>query len=433
MTSDTTTGDATGGEASGLERSMGLSSLVFYGTGTILGAGIFVVIGEVVGEAGALSPLAYLLAATVAITTALSFAELGARIPTAGGAIDYVDRAFGRRRLAVLVGWVLVVANVVSGATITTGFVSYLTSFWDVPNWAATVGLVLLLGVVSIAGMKQSAWFMTTTTVIGVVTLLAVLWALREPLAASPGVVWEAVTGAGGADAGNGADGGGGTGTGAGAGGLFAGAFLAIYAFIGFGDVAQTAEEAKDVERNLPIAIIVVIVVVFAFYLAVSAALVGGDMEAVAGAQAPLVRAVESRGWPGLPIAIASLFVIVNGALTQVIAASRLLLDLGRDQGGAPRILGRVNARTDTPVVATALTLAAVLALALFVPLKSLASATSLAILIVFVGVNAALWTLKGRNQPDGVPDVWRAVPALGVLLCVAAVVGQAWLWLAGG
>ena len=405
----------------GLERTMGLPALVFYGTGTILGAGIFVVIGEVVGEAGALSPLAYLLAATVAITTALSFAELGARIPTAGGAIDYVDRAFGRRRLAVLVGWVLIVANIVSGATITTGFVSYLTSFADVPDWMATTGLVLVLGVVSIAGMKQSAWFMTTTTLIGIVTLLFVLWALREPLLASPGVVLDAATGGGGGDGD------------AGFGGLFAGAFLAVYAFIGFGDVAQTAEEAKSVERNLPLAIVIVMVIVFAFYLLISAALVGGDMNAVAGAQAPLVRAVETQGWPALPVAIASLFVIVNGALTQIIAASRLMLDLGRDEGGAPRVLGRVNSRTNTPVIATALTLVIVLVLALFVPLKSLASATSFAILLVFAGVNAALWKLKEEGQPDGVPDVWRAVPALGALLCVGAVGGQLWLWVAGG
>ncbi len=232
--------------------------------------------------------------------------------------------------------------------------------------------------------------------------------------------MWDAASGSGGSDAA------------AGTGGLFAGAFLAIYAFIGFGDVAQTAEEAKDVKRNLPLAIVIVMVVVFAFYLAISAALVGGDMDAVAGAQAPLVRAVETQGWPGLPVAVASLFVIVNGALTQVIASSRLMLDLGRDEGGAPRILGRVNSRTSTPVVATVLTLAIVLVLALFVPLKSLASATSFAILLVFTGVNAALWKLKEGAQPEGVPNVWRAVPALGVLLCLGAVGGQLWLWLAG-
>ena len=69
-----------------LERSMGLGNLIFYGTGTILGAGIFVVIGEVMGKAGPGAPLAYGVAGLVAVFTALSFAEIGARIPTAGGA-----------------------------------------------------------------------------------------------------------------------------------------------------------------------------------------------------------------------------------------------------------------------------------------------------------------------------------------------------------
>lgn len=66
----------------GLERSMGLTGLIFFGTGTILGAGIFVVVGEVIGAAGPLAPLAYILAGTVALATGLSFSELGTRIST---------------------------------------------------------------------------------------------------------------------------------------------------------------------------------------------------------------------------------------------------------------------------------------------------------------------------------------------------------------
>ena len=142
-----------------LERSMGLWTLTFYGIGTILGAGIFVVIGEVIGTAGALAPIAYAAAGIVAVFTALSFAEIAARIPTAGGAIDYTEAAFGTRaHVPAITGWLLIVANIVSGATITTGFVSYLDSFLNVPGWMATTGLVVLLGIISIAGMKQSAW-----------------------------------------------------------------------------------------------------------------------------------------------------------------------------------------------------------------------------------------------------------------------------------
>ena len=79
-----------------LTRTISLPSLVFYGVGTILGAGVFVVIGEVIGEAGRLAPLAYIFAGLVAFATALSYAEIAARVPTAGGPIDYVEIATGR-------------------------------------------------------------------------------------------------------------------------------------------------------------------------------------------------------------------------------------------------------------------------------------------------------------------------------------------------
>lgn len=402
-----------------LERSMGLGNLIFYGTGTILGAGIFVVIGEVMGEAGALAPIAYAAAGLVAVFTALSFAEVAARVPTAGGAIDYTEKAFGSSALAATVGWLLIIANIVSGATITTGFVSYLNSFVDVPQWLATTGLIVLLGIISIAGMKQSAWFMTLTTLVGIVTLLVMLWLLRDSLLGWPEAFAQ----------------GEGLGSASAATGILAGAFLAIYSFIGFGDVAQTAEEVKDVKKTLPQAMWIVLILVFVFYISVAAALGGrDDIQAIADADAPLVfAATQDSDFPALPLAIASLFVIVNGALTQIIAASRLMLDMGRDGRSAmPKALGRVNETTNTPIIATLATLAVVLVLALFVPLGTLASGTSLAILIVFIAVNAALWKLKRESQPDDVPNMWKIVPILGMVFCTLTVIGQIVLWVTG-
>jgi len=406
-----------------LRRELGLVQLVFYGSGTILGAGIFVVVGEVLGEAGRLTPLAYLLAAVVAVTSALSYAELAARIPTAGGPVDYLERAFGVRWLGSAVGWTLTIASLISAATIVTGFVAYFSSFASLPGWLATTGLVLILTAVAVAGMKESAWLMTATTLIGIATLLAVLWALRDGLAAAPITVWQAL-----------ADGAIGSRGAATFGGLFAGAILAVYSFIGFGDLAQTAEEVRDVKRTLPLAMMISLGIVFLFYLAVSGALVGTSaIGEIADAKAPLVEAVERVGWPGLPVAIASLFVIVNGALTQIIAASRLLLDLARDRRGAPSFLAQVSRRTRTPVPATLSIGGFVLALALLVPLKSLAEATSFAILLVFVGINLALVQLKRCDQPPEVPDIWMPVPIVGAGAASLAVAGQAFQRLTGG
>jgi basic amino acid/polyamine antiporter, APA family len=173
-----------------------------------------------VAAAGPLAPLAYILAGFVALATALSFSELGARIPDAGGAIAYVEEAFGDGWLDDATGWMLIVANIVSAATIVTGFVNYMNSFVAVPGWAAT-GLVLLVAGVALIGIKQSAWFMTITTLIGMATLLFVLWVTRSDLLAAPAKMMSGdAYGAGAAT------------------GILAGAFLAIYSFNGFGDMA---------------------------------------------------------------------------------------------------------------------------------------------------------------------------------------------------
>lgn len=393
-----------------LPREVGLIPLVFYGTGTILGAGIFVVIGEVLGVAGGLTPLAYLLAAFVAVTTALSYSEMAARIPTAGGPIDYVEKAFGKRWLGSLTGWALMIANVVSAATITTGFVAYMDSFLDITSWIVTVSFVVVISGVAVAGMKESAWLMTVTTLIGIATLVFVLWALRDGLTASPRMVTDSLTDFEGPLTI----------------GLFGGAFLAIYSFIGFGDMAQTAEEVRDVKTVLPAAMLFSLGIVFVFYITVSMALVGsGGFTELADAEAPLVRAVGREGWPEMPIAISSLSVIANSALTQLLASARLLYDTGRDERGAPRSFGKISAKTQTPVLATIACGAVIMALALFVPLKQLASATSYAILLVFIGVNASLIVAKRRDQPDDVPDIWPIVPVLGVVFCLVALLGQ--------
>ena len=392
-------------------------SLVLYGTGTILGAGIFVVIGEVIGEAGPLAPVAYAGAALVAIFTGLSYSEIAARLPSAGGPIAYVSKAFGGRLLPGLVGWTLVVANLVSAATITTGFTSYLLSLLSVPNWLPTVLMVLLLGTVATIGMKQSAGFMAVTTSISLVALLVIIWLMRDGIAAWPQRFSET----------------GGIGAPGAISAIMAGGFLAVYSFIGFGDVAQTAEEVRDVKRTLPRAMWLMLAIVFVLYLAISIALGGrADTDIIAEAQAPLVfAATGGEGILATVLTIVSLLVILDGALPQIVASSRLLMDLGRDQrAGAPKFLEQVNDRTHTPVYATVISLAIILFLALLVPLATLASATSLAILLVFIGVNASLWSLKLRSQPADVPDIWIGVPVIGVLLCSLTVFGQLALWL---
>lgn len=400
-----------------LKRSLNLPLLTVYGLGTILGAGIYVVVGEVASEAGALTPIAFLIAAIAAGFTALSFAELSARIPQSGGPIDYTERAFGLTALSNAVGIALAATGIVSAATIATGFVGYLGVFFDLPHWLVVTGLVLALGLVAALGIEESAWVMAVTTAIGGGGLVFVLVVTWDGLGQAPAVMGQALA----------------TFDGGLAAGLFLGAFLAFYCFIGFEDMANTAEEVRDVRRTLPAGIIIALVGALVAYALVTSAVVGAvDPDVLAGARAPLVAVVEARGWPGWPLGLASLFIIVNGALTQIIMASRILMDMGRDGRGVPTLFGRVNRRTGTPLIATASVVGAILILALTVPLKGLATATSFIILAVFCAANLSLIALKRRGQPGRVPNVPLAIPAAGAVLCLAALGGQAVLTASG-
>ena len=140
-----------------LKRSLPFWLLVLYGLGTTVGAGIYVLVGKVAGAAGMQAPIAFLAAALLAGTAALAFAELAARYPLSAGEAAYVDAAFGRPWLTLLVGLAVVAAGLISSATITLGFAGYLRAFVDVPPPFAVAGVVVLLGLLAAWGIAESA------------------------------------------------------------------------------------------------------------------------------------------------------------------------------------------------------------------------------------------------------------------------------------
>lgn len=394
---------------SGLKREVGPGMLAIYGAGTILGAGIYVLIGEVAGRAGYWLPAAFLVAAVVAGVNGMTYAELSTRMPRAGGPTSYVGQAFDRRWFTVIIGWMIVITGVVSAATITTGFSGYVTAFVDLPPWL--VRSVLLVGIagVAVAGAKQSAWFMAITTALGLVGLSIVLGVGFFSGAAEPGRVF--------AEAGS-------LGDMKVLGGLAAASFLAVYAFIGFEDMVHMAEEVKHPERSMPIAISTAIGIAAVLYVIVAfAALSLMDPQGLAEAKAPLVDVAEAGGFPGWPVAILSLWIILNGALAQVIMASRVMYDLSDRRGGAPSLLGQVWDRTSTPVPATLVGAGVALLLALTLPLDQLASITSFVMLLVFAASNVALIRLEGR-EPEAPFDTPKWLPWLGLVVTVVLMIG---------
>jgi len=394
------TRDSTAALQPSLKRSLSLPLVTFYGLGNILGAGIYVLIGKVVAHAGVFAPVSFMVAFLLACLTAFSYAELVARFPLSAGEAVYVQEGIGHAAVAALVGLLIVFAGIVSAATMLRGFAGYLQVFAPVPEALVTVVLVLLLGGLAAWGISQSVAVAALITVIEIAGLLLIVGVaapamplvLPEAADFSPLIepgVWQ---------------------------GILVGGFLAFYAFIGFEDMVNVAEEVRQPRRNLPRAILGALAVAALLYFMVALVAVRSvPGEALAESEAPLAFVYQSvTGREPVIITIISMFAVINGALIQIIMASRVCYGMGC-KGWLPQLFARVHDVTRTPLIATLTVALLVLAMALWLPLESLAKATSYSLLLVFSLINLSLWRLQGRGvQPAGIIRVPRWVPACG-------------------
>ena len=137
-----------------LKRTLGPWLLLFFGLGNILGAGIYVLIGKVAGEAGYLAPVSFALAAVVAGLSAMSYAELSVRYPEAGGEVVYMQRAFGWSVFSIIIGVLIASAGILSSATILKGFAGYFQVLWPMPTSLIIVSAVSIIACVAVWGVK---------------------------------------------------------------------------------------------------------------------------------------------------------------------------------------------------------------------------------------------------------------------------------------
>ncbi len=383
-----------------LKRSLSLPLVTFYGIGTILGAGIYVLVGKVAGFAGMFTPFAFLLAAFLAALSAFSYAELSARFPMSAGEAVYVQEGLGWRQLSIVVGVTIVLVGTISVATLVHGFVGYFQVFFDVPPVVVIISLTLLTGVVVAWGINESVLIASLMTLLEIGGLVLIIWVGHAGLAALP-VRWPEMVPPLELSA---------------WGGIVAGSFIAFYAFIGFEDIVNVAEEVRDPHRNLPRAIVIALVVTTLFYFVVAIVsiltVVPADLALTDAPLAALYHQVTGR--EPVVITIISLVSVLNGVLIQVIMGSRVLYGMSR-QGWLPPYLGQVNAITRTPLRATVIVTGLVLLFALWLPLLSLAKLTSFIILIVFALINLSLWQIKLRApEPEDIRTVPLWIPIVG-------------------
>lgn len=392
-----------------LRRVLGTPLLIFYGLGVIIGAGIYVLVGTVIGAAGAAAPWAFVLAGALAGLTGLSYAELAVRFPEAAGAAAYVKEAFGSDRLSQLTGLAVAAVVVVSTASIARGSIGYVQVFLPLPGAAIAGWVVLLFTAVACLGVRESVGMAAVMTAIEVGGLLLVLAAGWQLLGGAPVRLDELVPAAPAAWA-----------------ALVSGAFLAFFAFIGFENLANMAEEARDPERSLPRAILASLGISAVLYAAVTAvAILAVPAAELAASAAPLLLMARHAAWfsPEVFSAIA-IVAVANGVLIEIVMLGRLLYGMAR-RGLLPRALGAVASRQRTPVRATILGGAVIFVLTVTLPFVSLVVVSSTITLLVFAVVNVALWrlqTLRPRSSGFRVP---RAIPPIAAVANVALAAAQ--------
>lgn len=394
-----------------LKRTLSLPMMVLYGLGTTIGAGIYALVGEIANVAGYYAPASFLIAAILAGFTAISFAELCGRFPRAAGAALYVKQGFSSEHLSTLVGLLVITAGLVSAAALVNGFVGYLHQFISVDRIIAIVIVTILLAGIASWGIAESVTIASIITVIEIGGLLLVIVVSSDSLASLPYRWPELIPSADVASWG----------------GIYLGAVLSFYAFIGFEDMVDVAEEVKDVKQNLPRAILLTLGITTVIYmlLMVTAVLSLTPAE-LSSSKAPLSSIYEHHvGEKAVVISIIAMLAIINGALIQIIMASRVLYGMS-SRGQLPVILSKVYHRTRTPLIATIVAALLVLILALLGRLASLAEATSLIILTLFSIVNLALWKIKQRDpHPEGVRIFPAWIPIIGFVVSFAFVTGE--------
>ncbi len=396
-----------------LARTLTLTHATLYGLGVTIGAGIYVLIGAAAARSAMFSPIAFLVAAAIMSLTAASFAELVGRAPLAAGEAAYAKLAFQSNALATIVGVMVVGIAVVSASAISVGAAGYLAVFINLPQRVLIAAVVASMAAIAAWGIKESVIFAGLFTLIEVAGLLVIIGGglLFEPKVFTrlPEIV-PPLTQPGTISA------------------LLSTILLAVFAFIGFESLANTAEEVRDPARTLPRAILLTLLISTVLYmLVVWISLVAVPLPELTASTAPLSLVFErvTGGSPKIMSAIA-IVATLNGVVVQIIMASRVLYGMSRDNH-FPAVFARVNNRTQTPVVATSAAAGLVLAFAWFLPLHNLADLTSRLTLLVFSMVNLFLGWIKWRGDPappDGfVAPSW--VPWAGCASCLALLIGE--------
>ncbi len=399
-----------------LQRRVGLVGAVLSGTGVIVGAGIYALIGEAAGVAGNAVWIGFLLSAVIAGLTGVSYARLGKRFPKDSPEFQYVRGGMGFRA-GFLAGWLMLWADVVSTAAVSLGFGGYLQDLLGVPLLLGALALLGAMTFITWLGIRESLALVTVMSLleIGGLALVIMLgvphWGEQPLLAASHGMS-----------------------------GIWTAASLIFFAYLGFDELGNLAEEMKRPERDLPLSVILSVAISSVLYVlvAVSAVSLLG-WQALSTSKAPLAHAVEDILGPTgrASLSLIALFATANTVLLLMVSVSRSFYGMAQS-GALPKSLARIG-RRHTPWASILLVWVFSSLFLLIGNITTVAQITNFTVLVAFALVNISLAVILVKAmRAEGPVRFWKAAgalaqPVLGAAFCLWLIVFVGWLALVLG
>ncbi|MFF5938281.1 APC family permease [Streptomyces sp. NPDC012508] len=391
-----------------LKRAIGPRLLILFVIGDILGTGIYATTGKVAGKVGGALWLPFVIGFVVALLTAASYVELVGKYPKAAGAALYTQKAFKVPFLTFIVAFMVMCSGLSSASAAARAFSGdYFQEFTDaIPATLIAILFVLALACLALRGVSESVKTNVVLTLVEVTGLLIILgigaWAVLsgdgEPSRLgefeASGGGYALITSVLGATA------------------------LGFFAFVGFEDSVNMAEETQDPVRTFPRAIFIGVAVtgtVYVLVALVSSLLV--DHETLEKSSGPLLEVVKAGGvdFPPKLFALIALFAVTNSALINIMMASRLCYGLANERV-LPRVMGRVLKHRRTPL--TGIVFATVLTIGLVSTgeIEGLGDTTAFLLLCVFAVVNIAVLVLRKDRVEHAHFRTPTALPVLGAV-----------------
>lgn len=357
-----------------LRRDLTLFDLVFYGVGIILGAGIYVLIGHATAVAGSGVWMSFVLAAVIASFTGLSYAELGSMYPKDAAEYTFVKTAFRDTTTGFVIGWLTFFMTVVAGSAVALGFGQYLHGLTGISIVASAAGLLIFFAIINYLGIKLSSRInivLTSLTLFGLLIIIAIglphLGSV-DYFEMPGGVV-----------------------------GIFGAAAIVFFAYLGFDEIVNVSEEAKNAKRNVPKAIVISVIITTAIYILVAlstVSVVPWQQLGASGTPLALVAETSFGSSAGLLLSIFALFATASTVLILMIAASRMLFGMAEDRV-MPKLLTRVDRKRKTPLACILLITIIALAFVFYSEIKSIALLVDFSAFFVFAMINLSVVILR--------------------------------------